>query len=61
MKSRYRIIARRRVEGARRVVRLRRDPLDPVMDDPFDMPSELVDVATGDLVDERPARPGRGR
>lgn len=57
MKSRYRILARRRAaEAPLRLRRLPRDrAIEPVMDDPFDMPSELVDLATGEIA-PRPRR-----
>lgn len=53
MKTRYRIIARRQLEAERR---LRRPPTaDPALqsslDDPMEMGSELIDLATGTLVD----------
>lgn len=53
MKTRYRILARRRLEAPRRL-RLHaalRDRLDPIPDDPMELPTELVDVATGELID----------
>lgn len=51
MKTRYRIIARRKIEASKRL-RLRSDRherLQPSFDDPMEMPSELVDLATTDL------------
>ena len=52
MKTRYRIIARRKIEASRRL-RLRSDRPDTLelcLDDPMEMPPELVDLATAELV-----------
>ena len=56
MKTRYRIIARRQLEAERR---LRRPwsagpALQSSLDDPMEMASELIDLATGKLVDAPP-------
>lgn len=56
MKTRYRIIARRQLEAGRN---LRRPPspdaaLQSSLDDPMEMTSELIDLATGKLVDPPP-------
>lgn len=51
MKTRYRLLARRRLEAPRQL-RLRsggRSGLEPRMDDPIEMPSEVIDLATGEL------------
>ncbi|MBL4636727.1 MAG: hypothetical protein JKY56_22950 [Kofleriaceae bacterium] len=53
MKTRYRILARRRLEAPRRL-RLRsaqHQGLEPIPDDPMELPTELVDVATGERID----------
>jgi hypothetical protein len=50
MKTRYRIIARRKSSASRRL-RLRsdqRERLSNSLDDPMEMPSDVVDLATGD-------------
>lgn len=50
MKTRYRIIARRKIEAPRRL-RLRsdqRESLRSSLDDPMEMPSEVLDLATGE-------------
>lgn len=52
MKTRYRIIARRKIEASKRL-RLgskRREAADSCPDDPMEMPAELVDLATEELV-----------
>ena len=52
MKTRYRVIARRKIEG-NRLLRLRpgrNRALEPRLDDPIEMPSEMIDIATGELV-----------
>ncbi len=52
MKSRYRIIARRKVEASRRL-RLRsdqRESLSSRLDDPMEMPSEVVELATSEAL-----------
>ncbi len=52
MKTRYRVIARRKIEAPRRL-RLRstdRDRLHNSLDDPMEMPSEVVDLATDELL-----------
>jgi hypothetical protein len=51
MKTRYRMIARRKIEASRRL-RLRSDPsaaLPSSLDDPMEMPSEVLDLATTEL------------
>lgn len=55
MKTRYRILARRKIEAPRQL-RLRsawRDTCVPSLDDPMEMPSEIVDLVTGKLSDPR--------
>ena len=50
MKTRYRIIARRKIEASKRL-RLRsdqRESLRSSLDDPMEMPSEVLDLATGE-------------
>ena len=51
MKTRYRMIVRRKIEASKRL-RLRFDRherLQPSLDDPMEMPSEVVDLATAEL------------
>lgn len=49
MKIRYRIIARRQLEGERRVRRSTATPLESSLDDPMEMSPEVIDLATGTL------------
>ena len=53
MKTRYRIIARRKIEAPRylRLSSQKRGSLEPRLDDPMEMAPEVVDLATGLLVD----------
>ncbi len=56
MKTRYRIIARRKIEASKRL-RLRSDRPESLrnsLDDPTEMPSEVVELATEGL------KPGAG-
>ncbi|MCP4444581.1 MAG: hypothetical protein GY811_04450 [Myxococcales bacterium] len=56
MKTGYRTIVRRRVEASRRIRRPNhgtgdaRSALQPLLDDPMEMGSELVNLVTGELV-----------
>ncbi len=56
MKTGYRTIVRRRVEAARRIRRPMhsagdaRSAVQPLLDDPMEMGTELVDLATGEIV-----------
>lgn len=64
MKTGYRTILRRRVEAARRIRRPHqgagdaRSALQPLLDDPMEMGTELVDLATGELVYQKKNRGG---
>lgn len=54
--QRYRLILSRRREERELRVRLRRvlaSGLVPVLDDPIELPAELIDVSTGRLADRR--------
>ena len=60
MKTGYRTIVSRRVEAARRRIRRpmesggdARSALQPILDDPMEMGSELVDLVTGELVQQK--------
>lgn len=55
MKTRYRIIARKQLEGERRLRRSSSMSLESSLDDPMEMAPEVIDLATGTLVD-RPLR-----
>ncbi len=56
MKSALRTIVRRKLDAARRLRRplhqppARESTLQPLLDDPMEMGSELVDLTTGELV-----------
>lgn len=62
MKTGYRTIVRRRVEASRRIRRpvphhdRARAALQPLLDDPMEMGSELVDLATGALSTSKKGR-----
>ncbi len=64
MKTGYRTIVRRRVEAARRIRRAShgagdaRADVQPLLDDPMEMGTELVDLTTGEIVWQKK---GRGR
>jgi hypothetical protein len=56
VKSRYRRIVRRKLEADRRLrlpsgerARRRESQLEPRLDDPIEMCTEIIDVATGEL------------
>lgn len=60
MKTRYRIIARRKIEASRRL-RLRsdrRNSMEACLDDPMEMSPELVDLATGELLPSKHEKDG---
>ena len=43
----YTRIARRRLEAALRLRTTTRNPVVPVMDDPVELPAEIIDLGTG--------------
>ncbi len=58
MKTTYRRLVRRRIEAALRLKVDRSGPI-PKMDAPMEMPSEVVDLATGMLKPQPPAQAQR--
>lgn len=58
MKTTYRRLVRRRIEAALRL-RVRRSGPIPTIDEPIEMPSEVVDLATGTLQPQPPTRAQR--